>query len=211
MAAHNDRWSLVVPVKRLEVAKSRIALAAADRADLALAMAMDTVAAAVACSQVGRVIIVTDDPRAVAALARDRVTVVADAPDAGLNPALRHGAIAAAGGRVVAVSSDLPALTPDALAAVLDAAAPHPRGVVADESGIGTTVLSASSVAQFEPAFGVASFAAHRHDGSVDLTGLAAPSVRRDVDTLDELREALRMGVGEATQRVVARLDGLLG
>ena len=38
MATHNDQWSLVVPVKRLEVAKSRIALSAGDRADLALAM-----------------------------------------------------------------------------------------------------------------------------------------------------------------------------
>jgi 2-phospho-L-lactate guanylyltransferase len=211
MAAHNDQWSLVIPVKRLEVAKSRIDLDAADRADLALAMATDTVTAAVACALVDLVIVVTDDPRAVAALTRAGVTILADSPDAGLNPALRHGVAAAPDGRVAAVSSDLAALTAADLAAVLQIAGRHARGVVADESGTGTTVLTASSAAEFAPAFGPASFDAHRHDGSVDLTGVAAPSVRRDVDTLEGLRDAVRLGVGEATQRVVTRLAGLLG
>jgi 2-phospho-L-lactate guanylyltransferase len=210
MAAHNDEWSLVIPVKRLELAKSRIALPAAERADLALAMATDTVAAAVACALVARVVVVTDDVRAVAALAGPGVTVVADAPDAGLNPALRHGA-AAAGGRIVAVSADLPALTAADLTTVLMAAARQARGVVADESGTGTTVLTAASEAEFMPSFGAASFRAHLCSGSVDLTELAAPSVRRDVDTLAELRDAVELGVGAATQRVVARLGGLLG
>jgi 2-phospho-L-lactate guanylyltransferase len=212
MAAHNDEWSLVIPVKRLEVAKSRIALPAADRADLALAMAVDTVGAAVACALVTRVVVVTDDARAVAALTGPGVTVVADAPDAGLNPALRHGAAAAAAGsRIVAVSADLPALTAADLTTVLLAAGRHARGVVADESGAGTTVLTAASEADFEPSFGAASFRAHLGNGSVDLTALAAPSVRRDVDTVAGLRDAVGLGVGEATQRVVAGLGGLLG
>jgi 2-phospho-L-lactate guanylyltransferase len=211
MATPNDQWSLVVPVKRLEVAKSRIALGAADRADLALAMATDTVAAAVACALVSRVVVVTDDARAIAALSGPDVTIVADEPDAGLNPALRHGAMAADGRRIVAVSADLPALTASDLAAVLMAASRHGSGVVADQSGTGTTVLTATSAEVFAPAFGPASFAAHRRSGSVDLTAIAAPAVRRDVDTVEELRVAVDLGVGEATQRVVARLTGLLG
>jgi 2-phospho-L-lactate guanylyltransferase len=211
MAAHTDEWSLVVPVKRLEIAKSRIALPATDRADLALAMATDTVAAAVACPLVAGVVVVTDDARAVAALAGSRVTVVADTPDAGLNPALRHGATAGAGGRIVAVSADLPALTAIDLATVLVAAGAHARAVVADLSGSGTTVLTAASEAEFVPSFGPESFLAHRRGGSTDLSALAAASVRRDVDTLDGLREAVDLGVGEATQRVMARLGTLLG
>jgi 2-phospho-L-lactate guanylyltransferase len=211
MAAHNDQWSLVVPVKRLEVAKSRISLGTADRADLALAMATDTVAAAVACTLVSHVVVVTDDARAIAALSGPDVTIVADEPDSGLNPALRHGAAAADGRRIVAVSADLPALTATDLATVLVAASRHSSGVVADQTGTGTTVLTAASAAAFAPSFGAASFAAHRRAGSVDLTAIAAPSVRRDVDTVEELRVALGLGVGEATQRVVARLTGLLG
>ena len=45
-----SRWSLVIPVKVLALAKSRLTgLAGPRRAELALAMAADTVAAAVAC------------------------------------------------------------------------------------------------------------------------------------------------------------------
>jgi 2-phospho-L-lactate guanylyltransferase len=211
MAARNDQWSLVVPVKRLEVAKSRIALGAADRADLALAMATDAVAAAVACALVSHVVVVTDDARAIAALSGPDVTIVADEPDSGLNPALRHGATVADGRRIVAVSADLPSLTPSDLATVLVAAGRYSSGVVADQSGTGTTVLTAASAEAFAPAFGASSYAAHRRHGSVDLTGIAAPAVRRDVDTVEELRAAVELGVGEATQRVVARLAGLLG
>jgi 2-phospho-L-lactate guanylyltransferase len=69
MAPRHDPWSLVVPIKRLDVAKSRIDLDPVDRADLAMAMATDTVAAAIGCPLVGHVVVGTDDPRAVEALA----------------------------------------------------------------------------------------------------------------------------------------------
>src|SRR5215470_14083851 len=86
-------WSLVVPVKVLARAKTRLAsLAGADRPALALAMAADTVAAALDCPQVGRVIVVTDDPQAAQVLAGLGAVVVPDRPGRGLNGALRHGA-----------------------------------------------------------------------------------------------------------------------
>jgi 2-phospho-L-lactate guanylyltransferase len=47
-------WSVVVPVKRPELAKTRLrALAGVHRADLARAIAADTVAAALAAHEVG--------------------------------------------------------------------------------------------------------------------------------------------------------------
>ena len=50
---HRSRWSLVVPVKVLARAKTRLAtLAGPDRPALALAMAADTVAAALRCPEV---------------------------------------------------------------------------------------------------------------------------------------------------------------
>ncbi len=53
-----------MPVKRLEAAKSRLrgALTDADHEALVLAMALDTVAAALASPVVGRVVVVTGDP-----------------------------------------------------------------------------------------------------------------------------------------------------
>jgi 2-phospho-L-lactate guanylyltransferase len=194
---------LIVPVKRLENAKTRIAVAVDIRADLAVAMARDTVAAAVACRTVDEVVVVTDDMRARETLQALGVRVVDDAPDAGLNAALGHGADQARGPRLAAVSSDLPALRPEDLEAVLAEAAKHETAVVADLPGRGTTVLAASSRERFGPAYGADSFAAHVAAGAVDITTAAAESVRRDVDTVEALRAAMQLGVGPATRAVI--------
>src|SRR5215469_9579246 len=86
-------WSLVVPVKVLARAKTRLAaLAGPDRPALALAMAADTVAAALGSPEVGRVIVVTGDPQAARVLAGLGAIIVREQPGRGLNRALRHGA-----------------------------------------------------------------------------------------------------------------------
>src|SRR5207247_7540416 len=98
-AANPFPWSLVVPVKVLAHAKTRLAaLAGPDRPALALAMAADTVAAALECPQVGAVIVVTSDPLAAQVLAGLGAVIVPDRPGPGLNRALRLGA-AQAGSR----------------------------------------------------------------------------------------------------------------
>src|SRR3954468_16827648 len=86
------RWAIVVPVKRLAVAKTRLSEDPQVRADLALAMALDTVSAALQCSLVDWVVVVTDEPEAARAVGALGAVPVPDAPDAGLNPALQHGA-----------------------------------------------------------------------------------------------------------------------
>src|SRR5580698_4314576 len=48
MTGRGNSWSLIVPVKRLDNAKTRLALSADIRADLAVAMASDTVSAGLA-------------------------------------------------------------------------------------------------------------------------------------------------------------------
>ncbi|MGZ0234944.1 2-phospho-L-lactate guanylyltransferase, partial [Streptomyces sp. CPS1] len=60
------QWTLVIPLKPLSRAKSRLADTAADgvRPGLVLAFAQDTVAAALACEAVSDVVVVTDDQRA---------------------------------------------------------------------------------------------------------------------------------------------------
>ncbi|MDA0563101.1 2-phospho-L-lactate guanylyltransferase [Streptomonospora sp. S1-112] len=204
------RWSLVVPVKRLAAAKSRLAKAAGPaRADLALAVACDTVMAAVSCPRVGAVFAVTDDDRAAAALAGLGARVVRGEPGTGLNPALVHGAAAARrefpNWGVAALSADLPALRAGELERVLDAAAGHPVAFLPDAPGVGTTLYAARPGAVFAPAFEGASRARHRAAGAVELDGSRAPSVRRDVDTPEDLREAAALGVGPHTAKLLAR------
>jgi 2-phospho-L-lactate guanylyltransferase len=206
-------WSLVVPLKPLAEAKSRLAEAVGPvRPGLALAFAQDTVAAALACEAVRNVTVVTDDPLAGATLTALGAKILADSPAAGLNAALRHGADAVRerhpGAAVAALNADLPALRPAELAAVLCAAARRPgRGFLADAAGIGTTLLTATAGIPLAPAFGGPSRARHRASGAHEIALAGVDSVRRDVDTGEDLAAALALGVGPHTRALLR--DGL--
>ncbi|WP_186832258.1 2-phospho-L-lactate guanylyltransferase [Micromonospora endolithica] len=196
-----SRWTVVVPVKPLTAAKSRLrgALPAVPHEELALALAADTVRAVRACPVVVEVVVVTDDPRVAAAVAPARV--LPDPPDAGLNAAFRHGASVAPGRWVAGLTADLPALRPAELAAALHAARSGPTGVrhyVADTPGTGTVLLAAPPGVPLDPRFGTDSAAAHAASGAVALTG-DWPSLRRDVDTREDLAAATRLGLGPRT------------
>ncbi|MBZ6083794.1 2-phospho-L-lactate guanylyltransferase [Streptomyces olivaceus] len=206
------QWTLVVPVKPLARAKSRLSDTADDgvRPGLALAFAQDTVAAALACPAVGDVAVVTDDARAGRELRELGAAVVADEPGGGLNAALAHGAAAVRAARpespVAALNADLPALRPAELARALSAAAEFPRAFLPDAAGIGTTLLTALPGRELAPAFGPDSRARHRASGAAELRLGAVDSVRQDVDTGSDLRTALVLGVGPRTAAVAARL-----
>lgn len=199
-------WSVVVPAKRLAVAKTRLrplTAARVDHADLVLALLGDTLAAAIACPVVARVVVVTDEPAA-ARLAGDLgADVVPDEPDRGLNPALAHGARSTGARAVAALSSDLPALRPAELAAALEAAGAAARCFVADVHGTGTTLLTAVGT-ELDPRFGQDSARSHRDSGAAELTG-NWPGLLRDVDTEDDLRAALALGAGDRTAGLIAR------
>ncbi|MFH8975372.1 2-phospho-L-lactate guanylyltransferase [Streptomyces sp. NPDC017890] len=206
------QWTLVVPVKALARAKSRLSNTADDgvRPDLALAFAQDTVAAALACPAVADVAVVTDDVRAGRELAALGAGVIPDEPGGGLNAALAHGAVSVRAARpespVAALNADLPALRPAELALVLAAATQFPRAFLPDAAGIGTTLLTAAPGQELAPAFGTDSRARHRLSGAVELRLGAVDSVRQDVDTGGDLRTALALGVGPRTAAVAARL-----
>ena len=211
VCSHGDvqlRWSVVVPAKRLAVAKTRLRplTAGTSHDDWVLAMLADTVAAAVASPAVGAVVVVTDEPAAADVVRALGATTVPDEPDRGLNPALEHGARTAGTSAVAALSSDLPALRPTELTAALAVAGAAPRCFVADAAGTGTTLLTARGAA-LEPRFGRGSAAAHRDGGAVPLTG-NWPGLTRDVDTAEDLRAALALGVGPRTTALAGRLHG---
>ncbi|MFF0427551.1 2-phospho-L-lactate guanylyltransferase [Streptomyces sp. NPDC004520] len=201
----DDDWSLVVPLKPLSLAKSRLAATAGAllRPRLALAFAEDTVAAVLDCARVRDVAVVTDDPAAGAALAALGARIVPDSPAAGLNAALAHGVRAVRAGRpharVAALNADLPALRPAELTRVLDAAGNFPRAFLADAAEIGTTFLSAGPGVELEPAFGGPSRLRHLSSGAVEILLAGVDSVRRDVDTGEDLATALALGLGPRT------------
>ena len=253
-------WTVLLPVKVLARAKSRLAVLAGDRrGELALALASDTVAAVLACPEVARVVVVTSDPEAGPLLAALGAIVVPDEPanrsaslgntglentglgntglgntglentgalrgagvagvlgDLGvqdpLNAALRHGAAVAArrwpGTGLAALTADLPAVSPAELAAALRAAgaAAGLSAFVPDAACVGTTLYAVPPGGEFRPLFGGASRARHAAAGAIELDPGAFTGLRRDVDTPDDLREALSLGVGPFTRAVAADL-----
>jgi 2-phospho-L-lactate/phosphoenolpyruvate guanylyltransferase len=209
----NAHWSVLMPVKVLARAKSRLTGltgAGPRRAELALALACDTVTAALGAGQVARVIVITDDWDARTALAALGALVIPDEPRDGLNAALRHGAAHAVArwpaAGTAALSADLPALRPGELARALTAAAAHPTAFVADAAGDGTTLYTAMPETPFLPAFGLASRARHAAGGAAELALDGIPGLRRDVDTPSDLRGAAALGLGPHSSPLAAGL-----
>lgn len=206
-------WAVVVPVKLLARAKSRIApLAGPRRAELALAMAFDTVSAVVAAPGVGQVIVVTDDPVAAGELSAAGAAIVPDEPRDGLNAALIYGAACAnrrwpaSGSGTAALSADLPALRPGEVGTALRAAAAWPEAFVPDLQGSGTTLYTAAPGAAFRPRFGVESRRRHADGGAAEVLPPGIAGLRQDVDTPEDLRAAARLGLGPRTGALAAEL-----
>lgn len=206
-------WTVVIPVKSLAEAKSRLADGVDAPSALALAFLGDTLEAVAAAPAVVRIVVVTSDPVAAATAAEHGAVVVDDRGHPGINAAAAAGAEAArADGTAVAVIvSDLPCLTPRALATVLELADGHPRSFLADRDGSGTTMWLAGPDQPVGSRFGAESRAAHRADGVVDLVDQHPEAVaallpaRTDVDTVAALEQALAVGVGPRTRAAAQR------
>ena len=81
------KWTVVIPLKASARAKTRLALPPAQRRTWARAFAVDTVAAAVDCPLVRRVVVVTDDAEWTLAPPSGATVIVVTAP---VNAAIRH-------------------------------------------------------------------------------------------------------------------------
>ncbi|MGZ3142885.1 2-phospho-L-lactate guanylyltransferase [Lentzea chajnantorensis] len=196
-----DEVDLVVPVKTLDRAKTRLSSATGgdpvSHAALALALALDTVSAALATPGVRRVVTVTSDPAVAAEMAALGVAALPEPPEPGLNEALLHGARSLRSHRIGALQADLPALRSGELQAAL-VAADGRRAFVPDRQGTGTTLLLAAPGGELDPRFGAGSAGLHERSGAVALAGLW-PSLRCDVDTEEDLRLARTLGLGRHT------------
>lgn len=201
---------LIIAVKRLAAAKTRLApvFSARTREGVVLAMLVDTLTAATRVRALRSITVITPDESAAAAAAELGAQVLADpTPDGDADP-LNNAIVAAermmAGSfaNLVVLQGDLPAMQPQELAEAIAAARQHQRSFVADRLGTGTAALCGFGTA-LDPQFGADSSARHRRSGAVELTG-AWPGLRCDVDTPADLAVARRLGVGPATARAIA-------
>jgi 2-phospho-L-lactate guanylyltransferase len=203
--------ALIIAVKRLAAAKTRLApvFSARTRENVVLAMLVDTLSAAAGVASVGSITVITPDEAAAAAAAGLGANVLADPTPEGHHDPLNNAiaaaerAVAASFSNVVVLQGDLPALQTQELAEAIAAARHHRRSFVADRPATGTAALCAFG-SMLDPQFGPDSCARHRRSGAIELTG-AWPGLRCDVDTPADLAAARRLGVGAATARAIAR------
>lgn len=206
-------FAILLPVKPPRRGKSRlVGVSDQTRVELASAFALDTAAACLAAASVGAVLAVTDDAHFASALIGLGCAAIPDGVTEDLNGSLRLAALEAVRRwpalQPVALCGDLPALRPADLDAALGmAAADSAPCFVADAAGTGTT-LYAAAVDEFAPHYGEDSARLHAASGARALPGELV-SLRHDVDTLDDLRAAVTLGLGPRTTLVAGR-GGLL-
>ena len=138
---------------------------------------------------------------------RGRARTAASAAQRG--PAARRGGggAALARHRAAALTADLPALRPAELAQALRAVSERPAAAfVPDAAGVGTTMYAVAPGGEFRPKYGGASRARHAAGGAIELALDGIAGLRQDVDTPDDLRTAVALGVGPPTAEVAAEL-----
>jgi 2-phospho-L-lactate guanylyltransferase len=197
------RTDVLIPLKRLDEAKSRLAsaLSVAERSRLMAAMVAHVARAALA-ADAGRVVLVSSDAAAPALAAGLHIDCVSDA---GLpwNPGLAHARaqLQAPAGAVLYLAGDLPLVEVGDIAALIDAGGTGAAVVGRAHDG-GTNALWVSPPAAFEPAFGAPGSAAV-HAARAQACGLAVVVVDRtgiahDVDTPADLALARSLLQGAA-------------
>lgn len=181
----------VLPVKRFDAAKQRLA-AGVDperRRELAAAMLADVLEAIGGARSVERLIVVTGDPVAQELAAEADAEVVPDPEDAGHVEAAQAGIARAeleGAERVVLLAGDCPLLDPRELDRLLTGVPGSYVGIVPDRHGTGTNALLLSPPGAIVPAFGEGS-----RDRHVELARQAGipfgieelPSIELDLDT----------------------------
>lgn len=202
---------LVIAVKRLQEAKTRLApmFLGSARQSLVLAMLADTIAAAMAAPAVNSVTVVTPDDVVAGAAADLGALVVLDPTPLEhrdpLNSAIcvAETVVRGSTSNVVVLQGDLPALRSSEITSAIAAAGAHGRSFIGDRHGTGTVALFGFGV-PLNPMFGRDSARRHARSGAVQLVG-EWPGLQCDVDTPDDLSTAQRLGVGRATPRAVGR------
>jgi 2-phospho-L-lactate guanylyltransferase len=194
-------WTVVIPLKPPGVGKTRLG---AD-AELARAIALDTVMAANSAARVDRVIVVTADGALGAELdAVAGIEVVLETQPAGIAAAIATGlALTEDGVPRAALLGDLPGLVPEELDAALEWAQASDRAFVPDADGSGTTLVTARDGVPFLERFGAGSAAAHLEAGLVRLDLPATSSVRWDVDDAAQLEVLAAGWIGPRTRAVL--------
>ncbi|MGC0362128.1 2-phospho-L-lactate guanylyltransferase [Rhodococcus sp. 27YEA15] len=197
-------WAVIVPVKALSQAKSRLDVGGSENRMLcATAFLLDTLFALERCAEVQSVLVVSPDHslggRIGCSVVEDRGSGIDDAVGIGRSSLIAKGHR----GPVAVVLPDLPALKSADVDELLRSVPSDRCAFVADADRTGTTCVSAPSAMELATGFGAGSAGRHRSMGHAEVL-LTVASLRHDVDTIEQLSRAIILGVGPDTTRLLA-------
>ncbi len=189
------RTAAVLPVKRFALAKQRLGGAVPDagRRELAAAMVRDVLDALATTPGLAEIVVVSNEPDAIAAATAVGATAIPDEHEDGQSPAARAGtehALRYGAGRVLLVPGDCPALDPAELQGLLATAPEASVVIVPDRHGTGTNALRLTPPDVIAPSFGPDSLARHRAlaaAAGAPATVARPTTLLLDVDTGDDL------------------------
>jgi 2-phospho-L-lactate guanylyltransferase len=181
----------VLPVKRFDAAKQRLAAGIDEerRRELAGAMVADVLEAIAGARAIDRLIVVSGDPLAQELAAEAGAEVVPDPEDAGHSEAALAGIARAeveGAERVVLLAGDCPLLDPRELDRMLTGIPDRYVGIVPDRHKTGTNALLLSPPNAIAPAFGEGSRARHveaARSAGIPFSIEDLPSIELDLDT----------------------------
>ncbi len=204
-------WA-VVPVKRLDRAKSRLAadLSSAQRVQLAEAMLQDVLDVLATVPGLSGTLVVTDDPVAVSFVRQRQMLVLPDPAVAETNDAVRHGLAwlsergAAA---AVVIPGDVPFVSAEEIGAVLHRLRAVDVVLVPAARDGGTNMLAVSPPGVLPVAYGGDSFERHRRAAlraGLEIIILHLAGAGHDIDVASDLLDA-------GSRRPPNRTSALLG
>ena len=208
-------WA-VVPIKRLDCAKLRLAAILGDRREeFAYLLACRTLDILAASGLFDGVVAVTPDPK-VGAAALERGAVVIDDGGIALNGACALGLAAVAeraADSCVLLPSDLATLSVRGVVRVLRQYqrvrrrhGTHSIGLVRCKEGTGTNMVILNPTGGFQPAFGPDSFASHLRGASGRAFELTSAQVAFDIDSPADLRALALTVIASEPRDLLARL-----
>ena len=208
----------IVPVQRLSRAKSRLSerLSPFERRALVVYLLDVVLDALLGSSVVNQIIVVTPDPEVIGLAARHGAIGLRET-GSGLNEAIgqaRDEAIRQGTGLLLVMLGDLPLVRPRDVDDLVLAADAADVVLAPDRRRRGTNALVLRPPAALEPAFGPASFSAHRaaaRASGLRIQEFHSPAIAFDIDVASDLDELERDGVNwlEAAERRMVKPDDL--
>lgn len=206
-------WA-VVPMKQFVHAKGRLAvvLDTQERERLARAMLLDTLDALVGAPSLAGVFIVTSEP-SLLSIEMDRVKVLYDQEESGINAAIRQAMPYLKGKRLLIIPADVPFVQSQDIEKVIAESESHPVVVVSDRHASGTNLLGICYHGAIEVSFGHESFRRHLHHARGASLGhkiVDLPRLAWDIDNPEDLEVPPYIADCDRVVRTIDVLEALL-